>query len=201
MNRLNTPAVHANPVYPGHFADPFVWKHQDVYYAIGTGQAEANGQTLGKVFPILHSTDFLQWSFASNALERTDPELGSNFWAPEVAYADGKFYLYYSVGHGDKCHQLRVAISDDPLGPYREVKRPLIDPRACPFAIDGHPFQDDDGQWYLFYARDFLDSSPDRRAGTAVEVDRLKSMTELAGKPKVILRARHDWQRFQSARP
>ena len=39
------------------------------------------------------------------------------------------------------------------------------------------------------------------RAGTALEVDRLNNMTELAGEPKAILRARHDWQRFQSSRP
>jgi len=34
-------------------------------------------------------------------LLRPDPALGDNFWAPEVAYCDGKFYLYY-VGHEDK---------------------------------------------------------------------------------------------------
>jgi len=201
MRTLNAALRHVNPVYAGYMADPFVWKHQDIYYAIGTGEAEATGKTLGKVFPILHSTDLVQWQFASNALVRTDPELGDNYWAPEVAHSNGRFYLYYSVGHGDKCHQLRVAVGDEPLGPYLEVKRPLIDPRACPFAIDPHAFQDEDGQWYLFYARDFLDASDEGRAGTALEVDRLKSMTELAGEPKTVLRARRDWQRFQSSRP
>jgi beta-xylosidase len=200
MKTLNIPTVHPNPVYAGYLADPFVWKHGDVYYAIGTGEAEATGHTLGKVFPVLHSTDFVQWQFASNALVRPDPELGNNFWAPAVACAEGKFYLYYSVGHEDKCHRLRVAVSDEPLGPYTDVKRPLVDPRSCPFAIDPHPFRDDDGQWYLFYARDFLDCSEDVRAGTALEMDRLKTMTQLAGEAKPVLRARHDWQRFQSPR-
>ena len=33
---------YANPVYPEYFADPFVWKHDGVFYAIGTGVVEAH---------------------------------------------------------------------------------------------------------------------------------------------------------------
>ena len=192
--------THANPVYASYFGDPFVWKHQDTYYAIGTGALEAAGQTIGKVFPVLQSADFFQWEPASSALVRPDPALGANFWAPEIASADGKFYLYYSVGHGDKRHQLRVAIGDAPQGPYRDSGKTLVDPAACPFAIDPNPFQDDDGQWYLFYARDFLDSSKDTRPGTALMVAPMRTMTELNGPGSVVLRARSDWQRFQAGR-
>ncbi|GAA6620328.1 glycoside hydrolase family 43 protein [Scytonema sp. NUACC26] len=205
--------TYINPVYKGYFADPFVWKYQDVYYAIGTGAAEAEGQideisdatSTGStnnlcVFPLLRSFDFLNWHFVGNALKRPDSALGDNFWAPEVAYSDSKFYLYYSVGHEDKNHQLRVATSDTPLGPYEDVGEPLVDPNSCPFAIDPHPFRDDDGQWYLFYARDFLDTGSGMRAGTALYVDRLQSMTKLSGFGKTVLRARSDWQRFLSNR-
>ena len=205
--------TYTNPVYKGYFADPFVWEHQGVYYAIGTGAKEAEGQVDEiadavradrstdelRIFPLLRSDDFLTWHFAGNALLRPDPTLGDNFWAPEVAYCDGKFYLYYSVGHEDKNHQLRVATSDRPLGPYQDVGS-LLDPSDCPFAIDPHPFCDDDGQWYLFYARDFLDSEGGVRAGTALMVDRLQGMTKLAGEGKVVLRARSNWQRFQANR-
>jgi beta-xylosidase len=151
-------------------------------------------------FPLLRSTDLVHWQPAGNALQRPAPALGDNFWAPEVAYCEGVFYLYYSVGQGDKNHQLRVAISSDPLGPYQDVGEPLVDPKICSFAIDPSPFQDDDGQWYLFYAQDFLDTEKGIRAGTALVVDRLLTMTTLAREPKVVLRARHDWQRFLSDR-
>lgn len=190
-----------NPVYGSYFADPFVWKWQNTYYAIGTGASEASGQVVGKVFPVLQSLDFIQWQFASNALIRPDPALGSHFWAPAVACEAGRFYLFYSVGFGDRQHQLRVAISDAPQGPYRDLGKQLLDPADCPFAIDPHPFQAQDGHWYLFYARDFLDYSDDVRAGTALMVAPMKSLTELAGKGQVVLRARSDWQRFQSSRP
>jgi len=191
---------HINPVYGSYFADPFVWKHEDTYYAIGTGALEASGQTLGKIFPVLQSADFFQWQFASNALVRPERGLGENFWAPAVAFAEERFYLYYSVGQGDQHHQLRVAMSDSPQGPYKDLGQPMLKPDACPFAIDPHPFQDEDGRWYMFYARDFLDESPHARAGTALMAAPMKSMTELGGPGTVVLRARSDWQRFQAKR-
>ena len=201
---LSGDRTYTNPVYDGYFADPFVWEHEGVYYAIGTGAAEAEGEVeeIGqrRVFPLLQSNDFVNWHFAGNALLRPDASLGDNFWAPEVAYFDGKFYLYYSVGHGDKNHQLRVATSNSPLGPYQDIGEPLTDLNSCAFAIDPHPFQDDDGQWYLFYARDFLDTAENVRAGTALMVDRLINMTKLAGEGKVVLRARSDWQLFLANR-
>src|SRR2546427_6517816 len=57
-----------------------------------------------------------------------EPALGNHFWAPAVAEAEGKFFLYYSVGHEDKGHQLRVALSEMPQGPYKDVGKPLLDP-------------------------------------------------------------------------
>jgi len=194
-------ALHVNPVYRSYFADPFVWRVGDGYFAIGTGALEASGQTVGRIFPVLRSEDFFHWKFASNAMVRPDPALGTHFWAPEIAARDDRFYLYYSVGHADKNHQLRVASGEDPEGPYEDCGHALLNTSDCPFAIDPHPFQDDDGQWYLFYARDFLDVTANARAGTAVMVARMKSPTGLENPGKVVVRARHDWQRFQLNRP
>src|SRR5205085_2796953 len=174
MTSVTAKQTHTNPVYGSYFADPFVWKHQDMYYAIGTGASEASGQTLGKIFPILQSPDFFQWQFASSALIRPDPALGNNFWAPAVAFCEKNFYLYYSVGHGDERHQMRVAVSETPQGPYEDVGKALLDPDVCPFAIDPHPFQDADGAWYLFYARDYLDCANGARAGTGLAVARMQ---------------------------
>jgi beta-xylosidase len=192
--------TYTNPVYPEYFADPFVWKFDETYYAIGTGADEASGRVHERVFPLLKSRDLVHWDAAGRALERLPKSFGDTYWAPEVAFEGGKFYLYYSVGHADKEHQLRVAVSETPLGPYRDVAGPLVDPLECPFAIDAHPFRDDDGQWYLFYARDFLELD-EGRAGTAVAVSRLETMTRVAREWKTVLRAHFDWQRFLANRP
>jgi beta-xylosidase len=196
---VSTPA-HVNPVYGSYFADPFVWKQGDTYYAIGTGALEASGQTVGKIFPMLSSQDFFQWQPASSALVRPDPKLGNCFWAPAVAWEGGGFYLYYSVGCGDLNHQLRVAPAHDPQGPYEDLGKSLLSQDECPFAIDPHPFKDDDGRWYLFYASDFLDESCGFRPGTGLMAAPLHRMTELSSPGQMILRARSDWQRFQARR-
>lgn len=193
--RANT---YTNPVYPGYFADPFVWNYEGVYYAVGTGPSSSESEG-PKRFPLLRSEDMVNWQSVGHALLPIDAEFGEHFWAPEVAYSDGRFYLHYSIGR-DGRHHMRVAVSDRPEGPYEDVGEPVNDTLSCPFAIDSHAFQDDDGQWYLFYARDFLDSDNGVRPGTALAVDRLIDMVKLAGEERVVARARSDWQRFKANR-
>ena len=197
-----------NPLLPGYFADPFVWRHEGRYYAIGTGGAEAAGHVgegrQATVFPLLTSPDLVHWTPAGHALVRPGAELGDTFWAPEIAFADGRWHLYYSVGFADRQHQLRVAIADAPQGPYIDAAQ-LTDPTVVPFAIDAHPFQDSDGRWYLFHARDFLhlidDDGEPARVGTALVVQPLATMTRLADvPPRTVARARRDWQRYQAGR-
>jgi arabinan endo-1,5-alpha-L-arabinosidase len=202
------------PVYGNYFADPFAWKHNREYYAVGTGpvipsdHASAQDMTSTKIdgqefaFPILHSKDFWNWKSIGGALRVPSALKGGEFWAPETAY-DGKFfYLYYSVNmHGEELkHRLRVARSTNPGGPYDDVGYLMERPEDCYFAIDAHAFRDDDGQWYLFYARDFVDTNDGYRAGTGLVVDRLIDMTKLAGEERVVMRSRCDWQLFKSNR-
>jgi beta-xylosidase len=202
---------YTNPVYPAYFADPFMWRHEDTYYAVGTGVLEARSEAghgggaltvdgRPGVFAILRSADMLSWSPVGAALVALHPDFGDAYWAPEIAFAGGRFYLYYSVGRGDKAHHLRVATANVPEGPYEDRGVRLTDPFTTPFAIDASPFQDDDGQWYLFWAEDFLDTGGGARAGTGLVMDRLADMTRLAGEKRVVLRARHEWQRFMSNR-
>ena len=195
---------YVNPIHAEYFADPFVWRCGADYFAIGTGRAEAAGQARGGMFPLLHSTDLIHWSAAGSALTAPSAQLGDTFWAPEVAYADGEWFLYYSVGHGDRQHQLRVAKSQRPCGPFHDHAA-LTDLSRCAFAIDPHPFRDEDGRWYLFHARDFLDlhdaSGRSVRAGTALVVHALHDMVQLAEVGSTVARARCDWQRFAADRP
>jgi beta-xylosidase len=202
-----------NPVYPFYFADPFVWKHDARYYAVGTGPisqsltaaeaelttARINGREMA--IPLLVSDDLVNWRLEGGAYPVPESLKNAVFWAPETAYHNGRFYLYFSCATEGLNHSLRVAVSDRPTGPYEDAGLLLPENDPCTFAIDAHAFRDDDGCWYLFYARDFLDFSGTNRAGTALVVDRLLDMTRLAGEPKTVLRARSDWQRFQSDRP
>lgn len=186
----NLAATYCNPVYHGYFADPYVLWHQDRYLAYGTGSVLD-----GRVFEVLESNDLASWRRVGGALESPPPELGSDLWAPEVVAAEGRFYMYYSAGFDDTGHRLRVAIGDTPYGPFVDSGIDLAP--AERFAIDPNPFCDADGQWYLFYARDVLDGD---RVGTQVAVDRMPTMTSLAGSPRTVVTATADWQLYERGR-
>lgn len=179
-------------VYESYFADPFVIRHEGAYYAFGT-TLDTSGD---RVFEILTSADLSSWASQGAALERPDPALGDTFWAPEVAYADGRWWMYYSVGHDIIGHHIRVAGSVSPLGPYEDLGVVLTPEES--FAIDPHPFQDLDGRWHLFYARDVLDAE---RAGTHLAVAPLGGdMTSLGGPAVSVLEPYADWQIYERDR-
>jgi beta-xylosidase len=183
--------TYTNPVYPEAFPDPFVLRHGDGYYAYGTDLRRAGG----RVIPLLYSRDLVEWESLGDALEPIAEPWALDYWAPEVAERDGTFFRYFPAGTDDKHHQVRVATADRPEGPFRDQGRILTG--DDPFTIDAHPFRDDDGEWYLYYARDFLDGE---RVGTAVVVDRLVDMLSLGGDRRTALRANADWQIYERAR-
>ena len=186
------PTHYQNPVFDQYMADPFVLKHEGHYYAYGTGSLSAEGWP----FPVLQSSDLANWEPRGWALV---PPGGDEFWAPEVAYHNGVFHMYYSAhGINGNDHQLRVAVCTSPLGPFQDKGRVLVPDQ--PFTIDAHPFQDPDGQWYLFYSQDFLTLDDPYRVGTGIVVDRLLDMLTLAGEPRVVIRPHADWQLFKAQR-
>jgi arabinan endo-1,5-alpha-L-arabinosidase len=190
---MSTP--YRNPVHPGYFADPFVLATDGGYVAFGTGR-----RVDGRVFEVLRSPDLVHWTSVGGALEPLGSDLterlGTDYWAPEIAHAEGRWWMYYSVGHADMGHSLRVAVADVVTGPYADCGVDLTP--AERFAIDPHPFLDVDGTWYLFYARDVLEGE---RVGTMLAVDVLDGMTRLAGRPVPALAPSGDWQIFRRQRP
>jgi beta-xylosidase len=164
-----------------------VLKHNGEYYAYGTVPE--------LTILVLHSRDLVSWRPLGDALALHDGAFAA-LWAPEVAYDNGTFYMYYSAGGEEgEGHQLRVATATRPSGPF-EDSGVVLTPDD-PFTIDAHPFRDDDGQWYLYYASDRLDGD---RVGTSITVDRLLDMTRLAGEPVSVLRASADWQLYEARR-
>ncbi len=180
-----------NPLSSRNFPDPAAIKFRGRYFAYATGEAGD-----GRVFPLMTSPDAVQWTFHGGAMAPLPDSEAREYWAPEVAYHNGTFYLYYAViAFGTPEHHLRVAISDSPLGPFADQGLNLTPDEI--FAIDAHPFQDDDGQWYLYYARDYLEPP---FVGTGNAVDRLVTMTSLSGHPARVLRPFAEWQLFERRR-
>jgi beta-xylosidase len=194
MNNKSMSVHYKNPVWTGYFADPFILKHENSYYAYGTGPRQEGG----RVFPLLRSRDLVHWEEQGGALTPLPDRENDSYWAPEVAENQGKFYLYYSVADpsGDEAHRLRVAVADTPLGPFQDTGQILLPQED--FTIDAHPFCDPaDGKWYLLFARDYFD----QRAGTALAGVRLADdMVSVASEVTPILRASADWQIYERNR-
>jgi GH43 family beta-xylosidase len=187
-NIFSSAANYHNPVYRRDFPDPFVWKFCGEYWAICTGFWHDGG-----AFGILHSRDLINWQDRGSALNPPPFPDAPCYWAPEVFYDNGKFYLYYSVGN-EEFMEIRVAVAEHPAGEYIDSGHKLT---AQQFAIDAHVFVDDDNSRWLFYATDFLDHS---HIGTGTVGDRLISPFELAGNPKPVTRAKYDWQVYDPNR-
>lgn len=178
--------TYTNPVYDDYFADPFVLRHADRYYAYGS--APLARQTV----PALASDDLVDWRPLGHVLEPLAAGEQLSYWAPEVAYADGRFFMHFSAGGPEgEGHRLWVATATEPAGPF-VVRGPVVG-ADDEFAIDAHPFKDDDGSWYLYYCRDFLDGD---RPGTGIVVDRLLDMQAMAGERRTVVRPYADWNLF-----
>ncbi|HEX6900422.1 MAG TPA: glycoside hydrolase family 43 protein [Thermoanaerobaculia bacterium] len=183
-----TSASYLNPVYPHSFPDPFVLKHRGEYWGYCTGFWHD-----GRAFGVMRSRDLVRWEPLAGALEPL-PGGHTCYWAPEVAYLDGRFHLYYSVGNEERM-EIRVAVADHPAGPFEDSGRRLT---AEPFAIDAHVFTDRHGERWLFYATDFLERS---HIGTGTVRDRMLDPFTLAGDPRPVTLPRHDWHVYHPNRP
>ena len=191
--------TYRNPVYTGSMPDPGVMLHDGVYYAFGTTGGDRKAD--GRIFTLLRSTDLVHWEELGGALTPPSPDARYQYWAPEAAFHDGTFYLYYAMGGvEEEKFALRVATSATPEGPYTDTGTPLTDCTGNRFTIDPHPFRDVDGQWYLFYARNYPNTEGGFLPGTGLAVDRLVGMTKLAGECRTVLRARYPWTLYEANR-
>lgn len=179
--------MYLNPVYEHDFPDPYVFKFCGEYWAICTGYWHDGG-----VFGLLHSRDLVHWKDYGSAVN-PPPFDQPCYWAPEIFYDNGKFYLYYSVGNEEDM-EIRVAVADHPAGKYVDSGYRLTHQK---FAIDAHVFVDEDNSRWLFYATDFLEHT---HIGTGTVRDRMLSPFQLEGKPQPVSRARYDWQVYDPVR-
>jgi hypothetical protein len=67
-------------------------------------------------------------------------------WAPDAAYKDGKYYLYFPAKRGDGIFQIGVAVSDRPEGPFAPEPRAIEGSYSIDPAVLG-----DDGAHYMVF--------------------------------------------------
>lgn len=163
--------------------DPYVIIANGAYYLYAT---HVSGVQLYK------SQDMQNWNFLGFCFTRDGEK---EYWAPAVAQIDGKFYLYYSSMPSAESdvhtERICVAVADGPEGPFHFVSE-LI----APFSIDPHVVSSG-GELYMFYSVNDYEAE---RPGTLIVVDRMLSPTQMAGNPKVAVRATLDEEIFMRDR-
>jgi beta-xylosidase len=75
------------------------------------------------------------------------PWASKQMWAPDAAYKNGTYYLYFPARDQDHLFRIGVATSKSPAGPFK----PESDYIQGSFSIDPCVFVDDDGQAYMIF--------------------------------------------------
>jgi xylan 1,4-beta-xylosidase len=133
-----------NPVLRGFNPDPSILRVGDEY-VIATSTFEFQ-----PAVRIHRSSDLATWEVAGHALDDLDlrgvPDSGG-VWAPSLSYADGEFWLAYSVVHtmdgDDKDIENWLVTGPSPLGPWSEPV--FLGSRGFDFSF----FHDDDGTHWI----------------------------------------------------
>lgn len=139
-----------NPIRTGMHPDPSIIRVGNDYYM-------ANSTFIFfPCIPISHSTDLIHWEIIGHAITNPawanidDLEGGRGYWAPDISYKNGKFYVTATLRLNDTgvVRRRQIVVSaDKPEGPYSEpffIEEDGIDPSL---------FHDDDGRSYMLLNR------------------------------------------------
>ena len=114
----NGNGTYTNPLFYEEFSDPDIIRVGDDFYLTGTTMHTMPG------LPVLHSTDLVNWTLLSYALETLDlgPEFrledgeiyGQGIWAPCIRFKNGLFYIFSNVNK----QKTQIYTATDPRGPW-----------------------------------------------------------------------------------
>lgn len=74
------------------------------------------------------------------------PWVSKQMWAPDAAYKNGKYYLYFPARDKDGIFRIGVATGDNPAGPFSPEKDYILGS----YSIDPAVFVDEDGKAYMY---------------------------------------------------
>lgn len=141
--------MYHNPIRRGMFPDPSIVRVGEDYYMVNSSFI------FFPCIPISHSKDLIHWEIIGHAV--TEPEWasldelegGRGYWAPDISYDNGKFYITatYRLNDTGTVYRKQIVVSSEkPEGPYS--KPAIIDEDG----IDPSIFHED-GRHYMLLNR------------------------------------------------
>lgn len=147
----------SQPLIPGIYtADPSAHVFNDKIYIypshdINTGIPENdNGDHFAMKDYHVFSMDSMGGKVTDHgiALDVKDiPWAGRQLWAPDAAYKNGTYYLYFPLKDKQDIFRIGVATSKTPEGPFKAQSEPV----KGSFSIDPAVFTDTDGISYMYF--------------------------------------------------
>jgi beta-xylosidase len=184
--RASQPAAtspsYRNPVLPGDYPDPSVIRVGREYWATATTSQWA------PIFPLLRSTDLVNWRRVGSVFQTPPAWSAGSYWAPEISQDRGRYYVYYTARQrkGPLC--VAVAVAAAPGGPYTD-RGPLVCQEVG--SIDAFAIRDENGRRYLVWKED----GNSRKLPTPLWAQPLsEDGTKLAGEQQEILRNESPWE-------
>lgn len=75
------------------------------------------------------------------------PWAGRQLWAPDAAFKNGTYFLYFPVKDKNDVFRIGVATSKSPVGPFKAEPNPI----PGSYSIDPAVFTDTDGNSYMYF--------------------------------------------------
>lgn len=75
------------------------------------------------------------------------PWASKQLWAPDAAYKNGTYYLFFPAKDQEGIFRIGVATSKKPYGPFKAEPKPI----EGSFSIDPAVFKDSDGSYYMYF--------------------------------------------------
>jgi hypothetical protein len=75
------------------------------------------------------------------------PWAGRQLWAPDAAFHNGTYYLYFPAKDKNDVFRIGVATSTSPTGPFKAEAAPI----EGSYSIDPAVFKDSDGKHYMYF--------------------------------------------------
>jgi beta-xylosidase len=172
-----------------NIGDPFVLKDGGMYYMYAT-----SAPTIG--FRAWQSDNMVDWEEKGLVYDidrQSNQWATGDFWAPEVIKYNNQFYMTYSARNEKGNLQISIAVSKDPLGPFKDVSTEIIKQEGS--YIDGSIFIEDDGTPYFYYVRDCSENIIDGNHVSQILVQKMNSdLTSLIGEPQLLLQPDQEWE-------
>ena len=82
------------------------------------------------------------------AIDKKDiPWAGRQLWAPDVAFKNGVYYLYFPIKDKADIFKIGVATSKRPVGPFKAEPTEI----KGTYSIDPAVFKDDNNEYYMYF--------------------------------------------------